>query len=99
MRNFKEKLSRGHKRFRREGRNQAITMVITSFSFVAGLAWNEAIKSFIEFFFPSEGGRFAKLIYALLVTLIVVLVSYVLTSMRHKDHDGDSNHIKPEIGK
>ena len=94
MREIKEKLNRGQEKFKKEARNQAITMIVTSFSFVAGLAWNEAIKSAIEHFFPSGGGMFAKLVYALLLTILVVVVSFVLTRLKHPEHKED--HHKPE---
>lgn len=44
---------------------------------VAGLAWNDAIKSLIEALFPfsKPSGVFAKFIYACLITAVVVLIS------------------------
>jgi uncharacterized membrane protein YeaQ/YmgE (transglycosylase-associated protein family) len=47
---------------------------------VAGLAWNDAIKSLIEAFFPiSKSGVFAKFIYAIVITIVVVFVGqYIL---------------------
>lgn len=92
-----EKLSSAQQKFKREARNQAITMIVTSFSFVAGLAWNEAIKSAIEHFFPTGNGMFAKLIYALLLTILVVSVSFVLTRLKHPEHKDD--HHTPELEK
>lgn len=86
MSRIKEKLGKEQERFKREARNQAITMIVTSFGFVAGLAWNEAIKSFIEHFFPIGGGMFAKLIYALLITGIVVFATYILSRMKHPEY-------------
>ena len=93
MRKIKEKLTREQLRFRREARNQTITLIVTSFSFVAGLAWNEAVKSAIEILFPTGNGLTAKITYAFLLTLIVVFVSYFLTRLKHP---GEEEAIKKE---
>ena len=89
MRKIKEKLTREQLRFRREARNQTITLIVTSFSFVAGLAWNEAVKSAIEVLFPAGNGLTAKIMYALFLTLIVVVVSYFLTRLKHPGEEGE----------
>jgi len=49
------------------------------FGLVAGLAWNDAIKAFIEYLFPvSQNTILAKFIYALLITaLAVVILGYL----------------------
>ncbi len=90
MRKIKEKLTREQLRFRREARNQTITLIVTSFSFVAGLAWNEAVKSAIEVLFPTGNGLTAKITYALFLTLIVVVVSYFLTRFKHPGEEADT---------
>lgn len=60
-------------------RQQVIGYVTAAFGFVTGLAWNDAIKSLIDRFFPLEtDGLIAKFIYAVVVTVIVVLVSWLL---------------------
>lgn len=47
---------------------------------VAGLAWNDAISSLIKYLFPAEqgGGIVAKFVYALIITIFVVLVMVYL---------------------
>ncbi len=53
--------------------------VITAFGLVAGLAWNDAIKSLIEYLFPqNQNGVKAKLVYAIFITLIMAIASYYL---------------------
>lgn len=42
---------------------------------VAGLAWNDAIKVLIDFFVPDTGNTIiAKLLYAIVITLVVALI-------------------------
>lgn len=50
--------------------------IMTALGLVAGLAWNDAITSFIKIYFPLEGdGVTVKFIYAILITVIIVLIS------------------------
>ncbi len=66
----------------REIREKTLGYILTSFGLVAGLAWNEAIKAFIErFFSDSSGGLLAKFLYAIVVTIVVVLISLYLTRL------------------
>lgn len=66
----------------REVREKTLGYIVTSFGLVAGLAWNDAIKAFIDGFFPEKGsGLRAKFIYALLMTVFVVAVSLYLSRL------------------
>ncbi|MBI3260803.1 hypothetical protein HYZ64_00310 [Candidatus Berkelbacteria bacterium] len=65
-------------------RDQVVGYIIAGLGLVAGLAWNEAIKQLIEDIFPlGQGSLAAKLLYAVVVTLIVVLATILL--IRSKD--------------
>ncbi|PIU09125.1 MAG: hypothetical protein COZ85_03105 [Candidatus Moranbacteria bacterium CG_4_8_14_3_um_filter_34_16] len=60
--------------------------ILTAFGLVAGLAWNDAIKSLIEYFFPLErNGIWAKFFYAFIFTVIVVMVSLYVAKIFKKD--------------
>lgn len=58
-------------------------LAIAGFGLVAALAWNEAIQSLFNYFLPktTSGGLIAQLLYAALVTVIVVLVIIKLGRM------------------
>ena len=46
---------------------------------IAGLAWNEAVKGLIDHIYPlDQNGLWAKFIYAIIITLVVVVVSWLL---------------------
>jgi len=63
----------------KEIREKTLGYIITSFGLVAGLAWNDAIKAFIERFFAEPGdGLKAKFLYATIVTIAVVAISLYL---------------------
>lgn len=57
-------------------REQTAGYITTALGIVAGLAWNDAIKSSIEYLFPiSKDTLFARFIYAALITVVVILLS------------------------
>jgi len=61
--------------------------IMTALGLVAGLAWNEAIKSLIDTLFPgSNNGLMAKFLYALVITLFVVLIGVYLTKLFKKNN-------------
>ncbi|CAN5661784.1 MAG: DUF5654 family protein [Actinomycetota bacterium] len=51
-----------------------ITLVTTAFGLVAALAWNEAIQALFAALLPQSGDLAAKFLYAVVVTIIVVLI-------------------------
>lgn len=62
-----------------ELRAQIVGFVIAALGFVAGLAWNEAIKALIEAVVPiGTGGIVAKFAYAIAMTLILAIASWAL---------------------
>ncbi|MFA6973301.1 MAG: DUF5654 family protein [Parcubacteria group bacterium] len=73
--------SRGSK-IKKEFQNKIIGYIVAAFGLVAGLAWNEAVKALIENFFPlSQNGMLAKFIYAIAITLVLVIVTVYLTHL------------------
>lgn len=59
--------------------------IAAAFGLVAGLAWNDAITSLIEHFFPLENNNVvAKLIYALILTIILAVISVYLIRLTKK---------------
>lgn len=82
MQNIKDKIKRGSKEVRREIRQKTIGYILAAFGLVTALAWNEAIKGLIEYFFPiSKNTILAKFIYAAVMTFVVVIISVYLTKL------------------
>ena len=76
MKEIKEKIKKGATNLNREIKKKVAGYITAAFGLVAGLAWNDAIKSLIDYFFPLEkNGLWAKIIYAILITLVLVIVS------------------------
>ena len=55
--------------------SESLTMMVTAFGLVAALAWNEAIKALIDQVLPKGQGLVPRFIYAVLVTVLVVVAS------------------------
>lgn len=54
---------------------ESLTMFTTAMGLVAALAWNEAVKALISRFVPKGQDILSLFIYALIVTLLAVLLS------------------------
>lgn len=73
------------KSFKKELFEQMLTLSTAAFGLVAALAWNEAIKSFVDQFiqpyFPSTA-IYYKFFYAILITILAVFITYQLSQIR-----------------
>ena len=62
-------------KFREELRSKILTFVSGAFGLVAGLAWNDAVKELILYLYPAATDTvMAKFVYAILITIIVVII-------------------------
>ncbi len=83
-----EKIKEEQKKLAREIKEKTMGYILAALGFVVGLAWNDAIKSMIEYFFPlDKNSIFAKLIYAFIVTLIIVLVTAYFLKSNNKTEE------------
>ena len=84
MQQIKTKIKGEVSDINKEIRSKVAGYIMAAFGLVAGLAWNDAIKSFIEHVFPmEENSLWAKFIYAIIITLILVIVSvYIVKILR-----------------
>lgn len=73
-------------------REKTTGYILTALGLVAGLAWNDAISSFIKSFFPLDtNGVIAKFVYAGLVTVVIVIISNsLLRVLEGKDESAKS---------
>ncbi len=67
---------------------QMITLATSGFGLVAALAWNNVIQSvvndYIKKFFPANYGIFSLLIYAVIITILAVLITINLSKIKEK---------------
>jgi len=82
----KEKIREEIKSVRKEVKDKTIGYIVTALGLVAGLAWNDAIRSLIDFYYPlSDKGVWAKMIYAAVLTMFVALFSIYLVRIAKKE--------------
>lgn len=67
---------------------QMLTLATSGFGLVAALAWNsliqEFVNSYIKKWLPANSGIISLLIYALIVTVLAVFVTYQLSKLSEK---------------
>lgn len=95
MGQIKNKIKQELHGVRKEIRNRTIGYIVAAFSLVAGLAWNDAIKSLIDYFFPATAsGLRAKFIYATVLTLVIVLTTVYLMRLIKKDEEKAAKNLE-----
>lgn len=70
---------------RKEILEKLTTLATAGFGLVAALAWNDAIQSLFKEVFGVQSGIWAKFIYAMLITVVVVLITTQLGRLNKKD--------------
>lgn len=86
-------LTQSGKKLRLEISEQVVSYIGAGFGLIASLAWNEAIKAMIEYFFPLKQATVtAKFIYAGAMTLVLIFVTMYLVRILklHKKIEGVS---------
>lgn len=75
----------------KEFRERISGYVIGAFGLVASLAWNDAITALIEKVFPlGKDTVVAKFIYALLITIILVIIAvYMVKFFKEENESAD----------
>ncbi len=63
---------------------QITALVGTAFALVAALAWNTAIQALFTHFFGTASTLVPMFSYAILVTVIAVVVTYYLSALANK---------------
>jgi hypothetical protein len=66
-------------------REQTAGYLMAGLGFVAGLAWNDAVKGLLDQLFPlGRDTTLARFIYAIVVTVIVVVIGAYLVRPRRQ---------------
>ncbi len=81
---------------RREVLKQMIVLATSAFGLVAALAWNSAIQELFKRVFGPSSGLISMFVYAILVTVIAVMVTTRLSRMAERFDDQDDFQDKPK---
>ncbi len=78
-----KRLTKEAREFRKHFVERLLKLVTSGFGLVSALAWNELIKEFVKGYikpiFGESSGMISLLIYAILVTVLAVFVTYQLS--------------------
>ena len=61
---------------------RTLELITTALALVAGLAWNDAIQSIFKEIFGPQSTMIAKLLYAMLITTIVVVIGFRISKIQ-----------------
>jgi hypothetical protein len=86
VRNKLKKIAEEQKKIGLQVREKTAGYILAALGFVVGLAWNDAIRALIDDLFPlDKNGLVAKFIYALIVTVVIVVATILLTQKTEKE--------------
>jgi hypothetical protein len=67
-------------------REKTVGYITAAFGLIAGLAWNDAIKSLIDSLIPTGGGSvIAKFLYAAFITAVIIIITRALVKTTSKN--------------
>jgi len=72
------------KELKKEILEKLTTLATAGFGLVAALAWNDAIQTFFKQIFGDQSGLWAKFVYAVIITILVVIVTTQLGRIASK---------------
>lgn len=55
------------------------SLITAAFGLVAALAWNDTIKAVVAEFFQNDGELIAMFVYAIIVTVIAVIMTLIIS--------------------
>jgi len=86
LKNEIKKVAEQQKMIALEVKEKTSGYILAAFGFVVGLAWNDAVKTLIEYLFPlNKDNVLIKFIYALIITILVVVITILLTKKTEKE--------------
>lgn len=87
-------MPKNNKSFRSEFIKAMVQLATAGFGLVAALAWNEAIKNLINRFISPGSGLISLFIYAFMVTILAVFITYYLGRLVQKAQQEEKKEEK-----
>lgn len=81
------------KEMRRDFFERFATLIAGAFTFVAGLAWNEAVQSIIKTYIGSGSTILSQLAYAVIITIVAIIAIMQINSVA-KRLEGEMDNNK-----
>lgn len=87
VKNRLKKIAQDQKKIGIQVKEKTAGYILAALGFVVALAWNDAIKTFIDYLFPlgRSNSIMAKFFYALIVTILIVMATIFLTKKTEEE--------------
>ena len=81
-----KRIAEGQKKIATQVKEKTVGYILAALGFVVALAWNDAISTMINYVFPlNKNSLLAKFIYALIVTVLIVMATIIFTRKVEKE--------------
>ncbi|MBU1036652.1 hypothetical protein KKF32_01275 [Patescibacteria group bacterium] len=77
--------------FNKELMSKISTLFLGALGLVAALAWNDAVQALFRVIFKEQSSIIAKFAYAVVITIIVVLVSWKIMKILDKKNQNNKD--------
>lgn len=67
---------------------QLLALATSALGLVAALAWNDAVQAVFKEYFPAAGGVAGRFVYALLLSLVIIVITINLTRLAQYAKNG-----------
>lgn len=67
---------------------QLLTLATSALGLVAALAWNDAVQAMFKEYFPASSGVTGRFVYALLLSLVIIIITINLTRLAQYAKNG-----------
>lgn len=74
-------LVRRFRSFTAEVASQLLVLATSALGLVAALAWNDAVQAVFKEYFPAASGIAAKFLYAVAISLLIIVLTLNLTRL------------------
>lgn len=67
---------------------QLLALATSALGLVAALAWNDAVQAVFKEYFPKAGGVWGRFLYAIFLSLVIIVITINLTRLAKYAKDG-----------
>ena len=88
---MREKIKKEASEIRKRALTESLKLATSAFGLIAALAWNEVIQEIVNVhirpFFGKGSGLISLIVYAVIITLLVVFITYQVSKITEEKRD------------